>query len=144
MKTETKTLKTALRNLPYGIFKDLNGAVVLYNRDYEVLKIGGVKEFHFDPETLGNIFEAVYDGKFLMTEEGDSYVGKMLFLYDDCCSPIYGDRKDREDYLKRLSLVMNAIATPIGNAYNNSTATEKQYEEGNKKMDELRKMATKR
>lgn len=111
------------RNFPYGLFLDVTGKVVFFNREYEVITFGGKKEFDFNPDALVFDYTYVAYDRYLFTKEGDAYFGKMYFLCDDI-NPYYYSKKGLIVYLHRIEKLLDVIVGKIGNPYNDSTITD--------------------
>ncbi len=120
----------AIRNyMPYGLMKDeITGKVVFFNREYEVMTFGNQKEFDLDPDELDIDFVFSECGKFLMGEDGSVYVGWVYLLYDSETAPYYLDGQDLVEYLMNYNKLAEYTIHPIGNAFNNCTATKSQYD----------------
>lgn len=121
--------------MPYGMLRDeISGKVVFFNREYEVMNFGGQKEFDLDPEELDIDFVYSAEGKFLMGEDGSVYVGWVYLLYNSENAPYYLDGQFLVEYLMNYNKLAEYTIHPIGNAYNNCTATTSQYEKMHKAL----------
>lgn len=124
-------------NLPYGFIQDVDGTIVFYNRDYQALSLAGVKEFHFDPDSLGIKYEGIAENKFLITEDGKTYVGKFYYLYEDATSPLYLYQPNVIRYLMRLEGLLKVVVGKIGNAHLNKTFTKDQWKNLELRFNEM-------
>lgn len=125
------------RNFPYGLIEDMDGKVIFFNREYQAMTFGGKKEFDIKPEDLGIEFPYVAEGKFLLTEEDDAYVGKMYFLYDMKDIPYYLSYEDFEPYMMRIAPVLNAIVGTLANPYAERNCPKTLCEKQSRRMRKL-------
>lgn len=107
-----------LRKLfPYGVMLSDEGVVVFFNRKYEALSFGGVREFRVKQKALQKHCIAVQDDMFLMTDDGKKYVGKMGFFYNDETAPYVGEKKSLNRFFHKYQKIIEVAIGTIGNPY---------------------------